>query len=84
MGPTAVVTMHEAKTNLFRLLNEVQNGKSLLRIAHGTKKIARLTWLDERKPVRTPGLLNNTFSGIYVCSKDNKLPTRAIIQIYWC
>jgi antitoxin (DNA-binding transcriptional repressor) of toxin-antitoxin stability system len=60
MGATAVVTTHEAKTNLSRLLNDVQNGSEII-IARGTKKIARLIGLDNRRPVRTPGLLKGKF-----------------------
>ena len=60
MGTTAVVTTHEAKTNLSRLLNKVQNGSEII-IARGSKKIARLIGLDNRKPVRTPGLLKGKF-----------------------
>jgi prevent-host-death family protein len=60
MGATAVVTTHEAKTHLSRLLNEVQNGSEVI-IARGNKKIARLIGFDDRKPVRTPGLLKGKF-----------------------
>jgi len=60
MGATAVVTTHEAKTNLSRLLNEVQNGSEII-IARGTKKIARLIGLDDSKSVRTSGLLKGKF-----------------------
>lgn len=56
MGATAVVTTHEAKTNLSRLLNEVQNGSEII-ISRGTRKIARLVGLDDKKTARTPGLL---------------------------
>jgi prevent-host-death family protein len=60
MGATAVVTTHEAKTNLSRLLNEVQNGSEII-ICRGSKKIARLVGLDRNKTVRTPGLLKGKF-----------------------
>jgi len=55
MGITAVVTTHEAKTNLSRLLKDVQNGNEVI-ISRGSKKIARLIGFDS-KPIRTPGLL---------------------------
>lgn len=60
MGVTAVVTTHEAKTNLSRLLHEVQNGSEII-ISRGTRKIARLVGLDDKKTVRTPGLLKGKF-----------------------
>jgi prevent-host-death family protein len=60
MGMAAVVTTHEAKTNLSRLLNEVQNGSEII-ISRGTQKIARLVGFEDRKPVRTPGLLKGKF-----------------------
>lgn len=60
MGITAVVTTHEAKTNLSRLLNEVQNGSEII-ISRGRKQIARLVGFEGKKPVRTPGLLKGKF-----------------------
>jgi len=59
MGITAVVTTHEAKTNLSRLLKDVQNGNEVI-ISRGSKKIARLIGFDS-KPIRTPGLLKGKF-----------------------
>ena len=59
MGITAVVTTHEAKTNLSRLLKDVQNGNEVI-ISRGSKKIARLIGFDS-KPNRTPGLLKGKF-----------------------
>ena len=60
MAVTAVVTTHEAKTNLSRLLNEVENGSEII-ISRGRKQIARLVALEGKKAVRTPGLLKGTF-----------------------
>lgn len=60
MRTLAVVTTHEAKTNLSRLINEVQNGDEII-IARGSKKVAKLTSFESRKPVRTPGLLKGKF-----------------------
>ncbi len=60
MGMVAVVTTHEAKTNLSRLLNEVQNGGEII-ISRGRKQIARLVGLEGKKTVRTPGLLKGRF-----------------------
>ncbi len=48
------VNIHEAKTNLSRLLSQVQNGQDII-IAKAGKPIARLTRLTEQKPKRRLG-----------------------------
>ena len=52
----AVVNTHEAKTNLSRLLNNVQKGEEVV-IARGNKPIARLVPFGAKKPIRKPGYL---------------------------
>lgn len=56
----AVVTTHEAKTNLSRLISEVQNGEEII-IARGKTKIAKLIRFEGQKNVRIPGLLKGKF-----------------------
>ena len=52
----AIVNTHEAKTNLSRLIDEVQQGEEIV-IARGNKPMARLVSYIEKKPVRRPGYL---------------------------
>jgi prevent-host-death family protein len=49
----AVVNTHEAKTNLSRLLDEVQEGKEVI-IARGNKPIARLVPYNTKRPSASP------------------------------
>ena len=51
-----VVNTHEAKTNLSRLLDEVQEGAEVI-IARGNKPLARLVPYREKSPIRRPGYL---------------------------
>jgi len=51
-----VVNTHEAKTNLSRLLDEVQEGEEIV-IARGNKPMARLVPFNVKRPVRKPGYL---------------------------
>ncbi|MPZ21473.1 MAG: type II toxin-antitoxin system prevent-host-death family antitoxin [Luteitalea sp.] len=53
---TKTVNIHEAKTHLSRLLDEVAAGRSVV-IAKAGKPIARLVPLAPGKPVRRPGAL---------------------------
>lgn len=53
---TSVVTIHEAKTNLSRLLQRAANGEEVV-IARGKKPIARLVAIGEVKGKRVPGAL---------------------------
>ncbi len=50
------VNIHEAKTHLSRLLDEVSCGEEVT-IAKAGKPIARLVPLMESRPIRTPGFL---------------------------
>jgi prevent-host-death family protein len=51
-----IVNTHEAKTNLSRLLDEVQEGEDIV-IARGNRPLARLIPYSQKKVVRTPGWL---------------------------
>lgn len=48
------VNIHEAKTNLSRLLSQVENGQDII-IARAGKRIARLTKFTEQKSKRRLG-----------------------------
>jgi prevent-host-death family protein len=51
-----VVTIHEAKTNLSRLLQRASNGEEVI-ISRGSKPVARLVPVGEIKSRRQPGSL---------------------------
>jgi prevent-host-death family protein len=51
-----VVTVHQAKTNLSRLLKKASNGEEII-IARGSKPVARLVPVGEVKGKRQPGVL---------------------------
>lgn len=51
-----VVNTHEAKTNLSRLLEDVEKGEEII-IAKANRPVARLIPYREVKPRRQPGLL---------------------------
>ncbi len=53
---TTTVNIHQAKTHLSRLLNEVSAGKELV-IARAGKPVAKLVPFKQAKPVRKFGLL---------------------------
>lgn len=50
------VNIHEAKTHLSKLLEEVSKGKEVV-IAKSGKPMAKLTGLSPARPVRKPGFL---------------------------
>jgi len=50
------VNIHEAKTHLSKLLEEVSKGKDVV-IAKSGKPMAKLTGLSPVRPVRKPGFL---------------------------
>jgi prevent-host-death family protein len=50
----SIVTIHEAKTNLSRLLEKASNGEEVI-IARGSKPVARLVAIGEVKGKRQPG-----------------------------
>ncbi len=51
---TSVVTIHQAKTNLSRLLQKASNGEEVI-ISRGSKPVARLVPIGESKGKRRPG-----------------------------
>ncbi|MEM6578799.1 MAG: type II toxin-antitoxin system Phd/YefM family antitoxin [Pseudomonadota bacterium] len=54
---STTVNIHEAKTNLSRLLADVENGEEVV-IARAGKPVARLVPVDE-KPKRRPGSMKH-------------------------
>lgn len=50
------VNIHEAKTHLSKLLEEVSNGQEIV-IAKSGKPMAKLTGIKPAKPMRKPGFL---------------------------
>ena len=55
----STVTIHEAKTNLSKLLQKVAAGEEVV-IARGKKPVARLVAVGEVKGKRQPGSLKGT------------------------
>jgi len=53
---TNIVTIHQAKTNLSRLLEKASSGEEVI-IARGSKPVARLVPIGEVKGKRQPGAL---------------------------
>jgi prevent-host-death family protein len=51
-----VVNTHEAKTNLSKLIDEVQNGAEIV-IARANRPVARLVPIREKPSTRRPGYL---------------------------
>ena len=54
----SVVTIHQAKTQLSRLIQEAANGKEVI-IARGAKPVARLVPVGEARGKRQPGSLKD-------------------------
>lgn len=52
----AIINIHQAKTHLSRLVEEVAAGKELV-IGKAGKPLAKLVPVMRRKPVRKPGFL---------------------------
>jgi prevent-host-death family protein len=52
----SVVTIHQAKTNLSRLIRKASEGEEVI-IARGSKPVARLVPVGELKGKRQPGSL---------------------------
>ena len=52
----SVVTIHQAKTNLSRLIKQVSAGEEVI-IARGSKPVAKLVPVGEVKGKRQPGAL---------------------------
>lgn len=53
------VNIHEAKTHLSRLLDEVSHGEEVM-IARAGRPIARLVPMTPIRPARTPGFLRGS------------------------
>jgi prevent-host-death family protein len=53
---TSVVTIHQAKTNLSRLIHQAAGGEEII-ISRGSKPVARLVAIGEVKGKRVPGSL---------------------------
>jgi prevent-host-death family protein len=53
---TNLVTIHQAKTNLWRLIQRASGGEEVI-IARGSKPVARLVPIGEVKGKRQPGSL---------------------------
>jgi prevent-host-death family protein len=58
---TSVVTIHEAKTHLSRLLKKAANGEEVI-IARGSTPIARLVPIGEAGGQRRPGSMKGLLS----------------------
>jgi prevent-host-death family protein len=57
----STVTIHQAKTNLSRLIERVSRGEEII-IARGSKPVARLVPLGAAKDKRQPGSWKGKFS----------------------
>jgi len=57
----ATVTIHEAKTNLSKLIARAEAGEEII-IARGKEPVARLEAIASRKGKRTPGRLAGKFN----------------------
>jgi prevent-host-death family protein len=56
---TSVVTIHQAKTNLSKLLQKAARGEEIV-ISRGSKPVAKLVPIGEVKGKRQPGSLKGT------------------------
>jgi prevent-host-death family protein len=56
---TTIITIHQAKTNLSRLIQKASSGEEVV-IARGSKPVARLVPFGEVKAKRRPGSLKGT------------------------
>jgi prevent-host-death family protein len=54
-------TVHEAKTNLSRLIKEAESGKEVI-ISRGKKPVAKLLAISQPKKNRVPGRLKDLIS----------------------
>ena len=55
------VTIHKAKTNLSRLIEDVSNGEEVI-IARGKKPVAKLVAIEPLSKERKPGWLKGQFT----------------------
>jgi len=63
------VNIHEAKTNLSRLIKKVVNGEEVI-IAKGNKPLVKMVLIEQGKPKRKLG----TAKGKLIISKDFDAP----------
>jgi prevent-host-death family protein len=71
-APMKIVNVHEAKTHLSRLLEEVAAGQEVV-IARAGRPVARLTALQPTRPPRQLGAL----AGLYTVPEDWDAPLPA-------
>jgi prevent-host-death family protein len=57
---TTVVTIHESKTNLSRLIQKASGGEEII-ISRGSKPVARFVSIGDAKGRRRPGALKGRF-----------------------
>jgi len=72
-----VVTVHQAKTNLSRLIKKASNGEEVI-IARGSKPVARLVPFGEVKGKRQPGSLKDQLHVPPEPSSSAILPIRTV------
>ncbi len=56
---TSIVTVHEAKTNLSRLLRKAEQGEEVI-ISRGKEPVARLVAINKAESIRKPGSMKGT------------------------
>ncbi len=56
---TSIVTVHEAKTNLSRLLRKAEQGEIVI-ISRGKQPVARLVPVNKAESIRKPGSMKGT------------------------
>jgi len=56
-----VTTIHQAKTNLSRLIERAERGEEII-IARGKKPVVRLVPVSEPAKKRTPGMFKGEFT----------------------
>ena len=57
----AIVTIHEAKTHLSKLIEQAERGEEII-IARGKKPVMRLVPVEDVPKKRTPGLWKGRFA----------------------
>ncbi len=72
------VNVHEAKTHLSRLLEQVEAGEEII-IARNGKPVARLVAHASRRPDRKPGFLKGK---IWVADDFDETPQEVIDSFY--
>ena len=75
MGVAKTVNVHEAKTHLSQLLQQVRGGEEIV-IAKAGKPVARLVAVTEKQGRRRPGSAKGTLS--YADDFDAPLPDEVL------